>query len=166
MIYNAGDDAIYDAYDVDPDWEVPGSVNRKNHAPPRAPRRVSEQPGRRRSRSRDEVLAQLSPHGQADHPRQRLVRRPSSAPTFQLTTEPIERITPRGVCVVSGKEYEFDLLVLASGFRPNDFLWPMEIRGRHGRTLNDLWRADGARAYLGMMMPGFPNLWCLYGPKH
>jgi 4-hydroxyacetophenone monooxygenase len=64
-----------------------------------------------------------------------------------------------------GVEYEFDLLVLASGFRPNDFLYPMEICGKDGKTLQDLWAKDGARAYLGMMMPGFPNLWCLYGPN-
>jgi 4-hydroxyacetophenone monooxygenase len=32
-------------------------------------------------------------------------------------------------------------------------------------TLNELWSKDGARAYLGMMMPGFPNLWCIYGPN-
>ena len=164
MIYNAGDDAIYDAYDVDPDWEVPGSVNRKNHA------------------LRERLVAYLNSQvgDDPDLATKCLPNYPPMAkriildngwfdalkrPNVQLTTEPIERITPRGVCVVSGKEYEFDLLVLASGFRPNDFLWPMEIRGRHGRTLNDLWRADGARAYLGMMMPGFPNLWCLYGPN-
>jgi 4-hydroxyacetophenone monooxygenase len=86
-------------------------------------------------------------------------------PNVELNTDRIERITPKGVRTVAGKEYEFDLIVLASGFRPNDFLWPMEIRGREGVTLNELWSKDGARAYLGMMMPGFPNLWCIYGPN-
>ena len=86
-------------------------------------------------------------------------------PNVDLITERIRRITPRGVQMEDGREYEVDLIVLASGFRPNDFLYPMEIRGRNGQTLQDLWSKDGARAYLGMMMPGFPNLWCLYGPN-
>ena len=41
----------------------------------------------------------------------------------------------------------------------------MTITGRGGQTLEDLWAKDGARAYLGCMMPGFPNLWTIYGPN-
>jgi 4-hydroxyacetophenone monooxygenase len=55
--------------------------------------------------------------------------------------------------------------VYATGFRANDFLYPMKITGRDGLTIEKLWESDGARAYLGCMMPGFPNLWVLYGPN-
>jgi 4-hydroxyacetophenone monooxygenase len=164
MIYNAGDDMLYDAYDIDPEWPEPGSVNRKNHA--------------LRERLIDYLMSKV---GDDPELAQKCIPNyPPMAkriildngwfdalkrPNVELTTDRIQRITPKGVRMESGKEYEFDLLVLASGFRPNEFLWPMEFRGRSGITLDELWSKDGARAYLGMMMPGFPNLWCLYGPN-
>src|SRR5581483_7959538 len=47
----------------------------------------------------------------------------------------------------------------------SEFLWPMDVRGREGRRLDDLWAKDGARAYAGTMVPGFPNFFMLYGPN-
>ena len=81
-----------------------------------------------------------------------------------LVTDPIERITPHGV-LAGGVEHPLDILVLATGFRANDFLWPMEIRGRGGATPEELWAKDGPRAYIGAMLPGFPNLFMAYGPN-
>jgi 4-hydroxyacetophenone monooxygenase len=49
--------------------------------------------------------------------------------------------------------------------RPTDYLYPMRVTGRGGRTLDDLWSQEGARAYLGSMIPGFPNFWSIYGPN-
>ena len=83
----------------------------------------------------------------------------------ELCTDQIERITPRGIRLTSGEERDFDVIVYASGFRANDFLFPMHIVGRDGITLRDFWSKDGPRAYLGIMMPHFPNLWCVYGPN-
>ena len=64
-----------------------------------------------------------------------------------------------------GVEYPLDIIVYATGFKANDFLWPMEIRGRGGQRIEELWAKDGARAYLGTMLPGFPNFFMLYGPN-
>jgi 4-hydroxyacetophenone monooxygenase len=64
-----------------------------------------------------------------------------------------------------GSEYAVDVIALATGFKSNDYLWPMEIRGRDGRTPEALWSKDGARAYLGTMLPGFPNFFMIYGPN-
>jgi 4-hydroxyacetophenone monooxygenase len=55
--------------------------------------------------------------------------------------------------------------VLATGFRANDFLWPMEVRGQGAKRAEQLWEKDGARAYLGAMLPGFPNFFMVYGPN-
>ena len=55
------------------------------------------------------------------------------------------------------------MIVFATGFHANRFLWPMEIVGRDGVTLRERW-GDEPRAYLGITVPGFPNLFCLYGP--
>jgi 4-hydroxyacetophenone monooxygenase len=81
-----------------------------------------------------------------------------------LVSEPIERITPKGIRA-GGVEHEFDVIVYATGFKANDFLWPMQIRGRRGVKIEDLWAEDGARAYIGSMLPGFPNFFMAYGPN-
>ena len=57
------------------------------------------------------------------------------------------------------------MIVYATGFHATEYLYPMTITGRGGQTLADLWAKDGARAYLGCMVPGFPNLWTIYGPN-
>lgn len=72
-----------------------------------------------------------------------------------LVTDGIRRIKEDGVEVEGGGEYPVDVIVLATGFKANDFLWPMEVRGRDGLRLERLWEKDGARAYLGTMLPGF-----------
>jgi len=82
-----------------------------------------------------------------------------------LVTEPIRKITPKGIEVEGGVEYPLDIIVYATGFKANDFLWPMEVRGRGGQRIEDLWAKDGARAYLGTMLPGFPNFFMIYGPN-
>ena len=55
-------------------------------------------------------------------------------------------------------------MVLATGFAPREFLDPMKVFGRDGRELSDEWR-DGARAHLGITVPGFPNLFLVHGPN-
>jgi 4-hydroxyacetophenone monooxygenase len=82
-----------------------------------------------------------------------------------LVTEGIRRITPAGIETLDGREIELDVIVYATGFNANAFLFPMEIRGRDGREIQELWAEDGPRAYLGCMMPGFPNLFVIYGPN-
>jgi 4-hydroxyacetophenone monooxygenase len=82
-----------------------------------------------------------------------------------LVTDAIRRITPDGIEMSDGTRHQVDVIVLATGFRANDFLWPMDVRGRHGASLDQLWAKDGARAYLGCMLPGFPNFFMLYGPN-
>lgn len=164
MIYNAGDDMLLDAYDMDPEWHEQGSVNRKNHV---LRERLVDYL-KTKLESRPDLIEKCIPNYPPLAKRIILDNGWFDAllrPNVVLTTDRIKRITPKGVLMESGREHEFDLLVLASGFRPNDFLWPMDFVGRDGITLNELWAKDGARAYLGMMMPGFPNLWCLYGPN-
>ena len=81
-----------------------------------------------------------------------------------LVTDPIAEITETGVRTGSGAHHECDVLIYGTGFTASKFLWPMKITGRGGRTLEDQWDGD-ARAYLGIMVPCFPNLFCMYGPN-
>ena len=75
----------------------------------------------------------------------------------------IERIEANGVRTVDGELHEVDVIVYATGFHHNRFLWPMDIRGRDGLTLAEHW-GDEPDAYLGITVPKFPNLFCMYGP--
>jgi len=80
-----------------------------------------------------------------------------------LVTDPIAEIRPDGVVGESGREYPADVLVYATGFHANRYLWPMQIEGRDGVVLSEQW-GDRPTAYLGITVPNFPNLFCLYGP--
>jgi 4-hydroxyacetophenone monooxygenase len=82
-----------------------------------------------------------------------------------LVTTGIRRVTPTGIELEDGTQVGLDVIVLATGFKANDYLWPMEVRGRDSSRMEDLWAPDGPRAYLGAMLPGFPNLFMLYGPN-
>jgi cation diffusion facilitator CzcD-associated flavoprotein CzcO len=76
---------------------------------------------------------------------------------------PIERITPNGVRT-SGNEYEFDILIYATGFDGVTGAFDrIDIRGPGGVRLKDVW-ADGPRTYLGLQPDGFPNLLMVLGP--
>jgi 4-hydroxyacetophenone monooxygenase len=80
-----------------------------------------------------------------------------------LVRTPIARIVADGVVTTDGTHYPADVICYATGFRHNDYLWPMTITGRDGRTLRDAW-GDEPSAYLGITVPGFPNFFCVYGP--
>lgn len=82
----------------------------------------------------------------------------------ELTTDPIIEITPTGVRTQDGTHHTFDVLIFATGFYASRFLYPMKFYGRDGRELREEW-GDDPRAYLGITMPGFPNLFCCYGPN-
>jgi cation diffusion facilitator CzcD-associated flavoprotein CzcO len=85
-------------------------------------------------------------------------------PNVRVITGGVERITPQGVVGRDGVERPADVLVLATGFKSHDFVAPMEIRGVSGRSLADEW-ADTPKAYLGLSVPAFPNMFLLYGPN-
>ncbi len=75
----------------------------------------------------------------------------------------IERIEPNGIRTVDGVLHEADVVCYATGFQHNRFLWPMDIRGRGGTVLREQW-GERPSAYLGITVPNFPNLFCMYGP--
>ncbi|MAT92048.1 MAG: monooxygenase [Halioglobus sp.] len=85
-------------------------------------------------------------------------------PNAALVTEGVERIEARGIRTADGQLHELDIIVLATGFRPDVFMRPMRISGRNGADLEALW-ADHPKAYLAITMPDFPNLFMLNGPN-
>ena len=81
----------------------------------------------------------------------------------ELVTGPVQKITPTGVVDKDGAEHPADVIVLATGFKAQAPLFPMEIVGTNG-SLRDHWGDDNPRAHLGITVPDFPNLFILYGP--
>src|SRR5262249_61833013 len=82
----------------------------------------------------------------------------------EVVTSPIERVTRDGIVTRDGASRAVDVIIYGTGFQTTSFLAPMRIEGLGGRALHDAWK-DGAEAYLGITVPGFPNWLLLYGPN-
>ncbi|MCW2681678.1 MAG: 4-hydroxyacetophenone monooxygenase [Frankiales bacterium] len=85
-------------------------------------------------------------------------------PHVDVVTERVDRVVPDGLLTADGVLHEVDTLILGTGFAATELLAPMEVVGREGRRLSEAW-AQGAEAYLGTTVAGFPNLFLLYGPN-
>ncbi len=85
-------------------------------------------------------------------------------PQVDVISDGISEITPTGIRTSDGKLHKTDTIILGTGFAATDFLAPMHITGLNGRDLKSTWK-DGAEAYLGLTVSGFPNLYMLYGPN-
>jgi 4-hydroxyacetophenone monooxygenase len=162
-VWMVGDHIAASWYMKDPDWDDPDSVS----AITASARQVALEHLERKLGDRPDLLAACTP----DSPI--LASRPVvdngwldaiAGPRVELVTEAVTRIVPEGVVTGSGRTVEVDAVVYATGFQASKYLWPMEVTGRDG-TLEELWAEDGARAHLGIAMPGFPNLFCIYGPN-
>jgi 4-hydroxyacetophenone monooxygenase len=81
-----------------------------------------------------------------------------------LLGDPIKRFCAEGIETEDGTVHEFDVVIFATGFNTNRFLWPMNVIGKSDVSLDDRW-GDYPQAYKGMLVPDYPNLFCLYGPN-
>jgi cation diffusion facilitator CzcD-associated flavoprotein CzcO len=99
-------------------------------------------------------------------------KRPVVASTFypalkkenvELVPRAVVSVTHAGIVDADGVERAVDVIVMATGFQPADYLARLRIVGRDGRTLQEHWAGE-PRAYLGITVPGFPNFFMLYGP--
>jgi cation diffusion facilitator CzcD-associated flavoprotein CzcO len=117
-------------------------------------------------RGRPDLQAKATP----DHPIgcKRILLSDDWYPTLRrdnvdLVTDPIREVVAEGVVTAGGTTHPADVLVLGTGFATTQFLVPMRVVGRGGVALSDAWR-EGAAAHLGITVPGFPNLFLIYGP--
>lgn len=81
-----------------------------------------------------------------------------------VVVDPVQAVTASGIRSASGETRAYDTIIYGTGFRATEFLAPMRITGAGGRELGAVW-ADGAEAYKGVAVHGFPNLFLLYGPN-
>jgi 4-hydroxyacetophenone monooxygenase len=83
----------------------------------------------------------------------------------ELVTQPVDRIERNSLVTPDGQRFRADVILLATGFEPGKMLWSIDIQGRSGRSLKEAWAGDNPRAYLGMTVPDYPNLFVLSGPN-
>jgi 4-hydroxyacetophenone monooxygenase len=158
-------DKIHASLQIDPDWPDPAhSINTINDGHRRFFTRHIES----ELDSDTDLLAKVLPHYPPFGKRMLLDNgwfRTLRQPNVELITEPIVSVDETGIHTADARHTAVDVIVLATGFDVVHYLAPMEITGTNGRTLSDVWDGDDARAYLGMTIPGFPNLFCFYGPN-
>ena len=85
-------------------------------------------------------------------------------PNVELVPHAVTRVTKTGLVDATGAERAIDVLVLSTGFQPQQFLANLRVTGAGGRDLHEAW-AERATAFLGITVPGFPNFFILYGPN-
>lgn len=81
----------------------------------------------------------------------------------ELVDHGVDALTEKGI-KANGKEYEVDVIVWATGYKSPSQGFPFPLTGIGGRDLNTYWK-DGAKAYKGVSIAGFPNLFTLMGPN-
>jgi len=95
----------------------------------------------------------------SDHYYQALLR-----PHVTLVPHGVKGITATGVVDENGDRHNLDVVVLATGFDAANYLASLKVTGREGKELHEVWAGE-PRAFLGMMVPGFPNFFMMYGPN-
>jgi len=85
-------------------------------------------------------------------------------PNVDLVTEPVTRITERGLACADGSAYDADVIIYGTGFKTVEAIAEFNVAGRDGVKLQDAWRG-GIEAYHGITVAGFPNFFLLLGPN-
>jgi 4-hydroxyacetophenone monooxygenase len=159
-------DRIHSALHKDPNWDHPErSLNAQNDAH-RAyfTQYVIDELGDKADELLPKVLPTYPPFGKRmlmDNGWYRMLRNPK----VELVDDRIVRIDGDKVITADGTAREADVLVLATGFDVLRLVNTYETVGRSGRTLREAWEDDNAKAYMGTVVPDFPNYFILYGPN-
>ena len=149
---------------VDPSWDKPGSVSEANESMRFALTEYLQEQFAERPDLLEKVIPSYPPGAK------RLLRdngiwaEALKRDNVSLVSESIREFTEEGIRTEDGVEHRVDVVIYGTGFKASDFLAPMRITGVGGTDLHEHWGGD-ARAYLGTAIPGFPNLFCVYGPN-
>jgi 4-hydroxyacetophenone monooxygenase len=164
LLFWPGSDALLKTFFIDPDWPHPErSVSELNDGMRIVMTAYIESQVGEDEELRDKVVPRYPPFVK------RILQDNGSwlgalrRENVDLQTSGVARATPKSLIAEDGSEYPIDLIVFATGFHTQRFLWPMSVIGRAGASLAEEW-GDDPRAYLGITVPKFPNLFCLYGP--
>ncbi len=158
-------DRVHASLQKDPSWPHPDrSINPINDGHRKFFTRYVESELGQRQDLLPDVLPDYPPFGKRmllDNGWYRTLTRDN----VQLVTDHVAEVDGNRVIAANGEEHEADVLILATGFKAVNFLGSYEVRGRRGKSLRDTWDGDDARAYLGITVPEFPNLFMMLGPN-
>ncbi len=165
QLFWAGSDGFHASLRMDPQWAQPDvSLNEANHKM----REMMIDHIRKELDGDETLLAKVvppyPPYGKRmlrDNHWFRMLKRPS----VDLVTEGVKEITEDAIVTADGSVHPVDVIIMATGFQASKMLFPMQITGRDGLTIREIWGDDDPRAYLGITVPGFPNLFLIYGPN-
>jgi 4-hydroxyacetophenone monooxygenase len=151
--------------EVDPTWSHPVSMSKKNEEL----RQLMISHLEKSLSDRPDLISKMTP----DYPP--FAKRCASddgkwfetikRANVNLVNQKILKANPKGLETVDGELHELDVIVFGTGFKAADFLSTLPLTGRGGVKLQDQWQGEDARAYYGITIPNFPNLFCLYGPN-
>lgn len=157
-------DGLLSSLRRDPDWPHPErSMNRRNdrHRDQMAAYIVEELGSR--SDLIDKAMPDYPPYGKRilvdNHWFKTLLR-----DNVSLVTSAVDHVDGTAVVATDGTRHDVDVIILATGFEAGKLLSPIDVRGRSGASISDVWGDDDPRAYLGITVPDYPNLFCLLGP--
>lgn len=160
----AFNDKLYEALQNDPEWSGEGAINAINDAH----RRHLTQYIKSELGARTDLLPAVLPPFPPFAKRMLLDNgwfRTLARDHVELVGSPVTEVREDGVMTADGVLHEADAIIWATGFDVVNLLAPLRVEGRGGKQLHDEWNGDDARAYLGTVVPGFPNFFCLYGPN-
>jgi len=164
LLFWAYGDGVYPLLKIDRSWNQPGSISERNAETRKLWLKYVEAEMGDLPELYAKVVPDYPPYGKRslrDNDWYRTLRRDD----VELVNKSIAEIVPGGVVDSDGRHYPADVIVYATGFEASRMLYPMEVTGVGGRKLRDLWGDDNPRAYLGITVPGFPNLFLTYGPN-
>lgn len=158
-------DRLYPSLEIDPAWEHPErSVNAHNDAHRRSLTRYIEEQLEGRPDLLEKSQPTYPPFGKRmliDNGWYTAIRKDG----VDLITDPVASIDATGLTTAAGQHVDLDVIVYATGFEAKKMLHPMDVRGRGGVSIRDRWGDEDAKAYLGLTVPDFPNLFVMYGPN-
>lgn len=158
-------DRVHGTLFRDPEWEHPErAANEINDAHRRVFTRYVEEQLQDRPELIERVLPEYPPFAKRmllDNGWFRTIKKPH----VDLIPEHLAKVDGNTLFTSSGETVEADVIILATGFQTTNVLGSYDIVGREGQLLRDHWGEDNASAYLGTLVPGFPNFFILLGPN-
>ena len=158
-------DRVHGTLFRDSEWEHPArAVNAINDGHRRAFTRYVHEQLADRPELIDDVLPDYPPFAKRmllDNGWYRTIKKPH----VRLIPDHLDRVVGKRLYAASGEEIDAEVIILATGFQTTRVLGSYDVIGRDGQVLRELWGDDDSAAYLGTLVPGFPNFFILLGPN-
>jgi len=165
LLFWAYGDGVHDALIRDPDWKGGSlSISARNDEIRKIWIQYIDEVMADRPDLHAKVLPNYAPFGKRslrDNGWFSTLKRDNVA----LVNDGIDHIGAHEIVDKTGKSHPVDAIVWATGFHASRMIYPMEVVGASGKSLRDIWGDDDPRAYLGICVPEFPNLFLTYGPN-